>query len=329
MPVPESDSLSIFVVNVGEGDAAVIRTPGGGIVVVDTVAPKKVVRLIMDLGLQEGEDIEELIITHPHRDHFGGMSSLLDKFGVRSVTLPPFWHLEGCGPKSYQALVNRIEKMNVPVDFVSGYSRIYLSDLVAETEDGATSVTDEALHLELLGPPNSLFTSSNIEKKTGYGPNHLSVMAKLVWGEFSMVLAADAQMENWAAFDHEGMLADPCNVLKSSHHGSKNGTQWERLHRLSPGLVIVSSDPDGRHEIPDLIGCAIFRKYVAYKHVVSLTRDTGTIEICVPPSGRYSAFRYADDDKSDIDLSNRIPLTKSDNPTDWGHWLNYRLGQGA
>jgi len=49
-----------------------------------------------------------------------------------------------------------------------------------------------------------------------------------------MILAGDAQMENWAAFDQEGLLEDPCAVLKSAHHGSSNGTQWERLRRLEP-----------------------------------------------------------------------------------------------
>ena len=79
--------------------------------------------------------------------------------------------------------------------------------------------------------------------------------------QISMIIAGDAQMENWASFDREGLLKDECQVLRAAHHGSQNGTQWERIFRLSPNLVVVSSDPEGKDHLPDLSSTAVFTKF--------------------------------------------------------------------
>jgi beta-lactamase superfamily II metal-dependent hydrolase len=68
-------------------------------------------------------------------------------------------------------------------------------------------------------------------------------------------------MENWSFFDEELLLESRYQVLRSYHHGSKNGTQWERLERLDPSTVIVSSNPESTHELPDLYGSAVFTEY--------------------------------------------------------------------
>ncbi|MBU0608802.1 MAG: MBL fold metallo-hydrolase [Armatimonadetes bacterium] len=335
MPVAPSDKLTVYSLNVGEGDTTVIRTPGGRVVVIDAVVPDKLVDLLTQIGLEPGEEIEHFVITHPHRDHFGGAASLLAKYQPHSMTLPPFWHKKGWGPKSYQTLINTIEQQAIPVSFLSGYSRVYLDDLVEMTDSGDPNVlVGEAAAgdpiaggvvpcLEQLGPPNSLI--ANIAPKTGYGENHLSVMSRLTWGKFSMVIAADAQMENWAAFDREGMLADTCQVLRAAHHGSKNGTQWERLQRLAPGFVIVSSDPDGRYKIPDLCGCSAFKEYERYGNFIALTNSTGSIELSISANGQYTAAMFGDGAKEKIDMSKRTPLTRAVNPTDWAKLLNHRL----
>lgn len=101
-----------------------------------------------------------------------------------------------------------------------------------------------------------------------------------------MVFAADAQVENWSHFDREGVLSHSCDILKAAHHGSCRGTQLERLECLDPGFVIVSSDPESSHHLPDVIGAATFKKYEkSAKKPVALTSYTGTIKITVEKNG--------------------------------------------
>jgi hypothetical protein len=122
-------------------------------------------------------------------------------------------------------------------------------------------------------------------------------------------------------------------VLKTAHHGSANGTQWERIHRLGPRCIIVSSDPEAQHDLPDLVGASIFAKLEAAnqhgsgpRKIVALTRHTGTIEIEARSTGGFDAYRYSDIQPDDqIDRNQRVGLRWDNNPTDWGAVLSLRV----
>ena len=55
----------------------------------------------------------------------------------------------------------------------------------------------------MLGPSNGVV--KNLDEAKELNPNHLLVMTRLTFGDFVMVFAADAQMENWAHFDKGGI----------------------------------------------------------------------------------------------------------------------------
>jgi competence protein ComEC len=320
---PSSSELTVYVLNVGQADTSVIRTPGERIIVIDAVCPPKLRHVLERLDVSKGGEIEALVITHPHHDHYRGGGMLLDDYDVRSVYLAPFWYEAGWGAESYKALFNRIEEGDSPVYFVAGYGRVYPDDFATDQGE-STEIREDVPYLELLGPPNGVL--AELERHGACGTNHLSVMARLTWKKFSMVFAADAQMENWASFDREGMLDRGCDVLKAAHHGSKNGTQWERLARLEPGLVIVSSEPYGQHHIPDAIGCAVLKEYQESGKLVTMTRDAGTVEVVAKPTGSYKAYRYQDGKSDDtLNGAKRKLMRSKHRLPHWGQLLEEKL----
>ena len=299
--------LEVYVLNVGQGDTAIIKTPNDNIVVVDAHRPSKA-KDALDVISPDGT-ISHLIVTHPHRDHYSAVSRLLSDNDVKKVTLAPFWHY--AGTPAYHQIINRIEQQHIPLHFVAGYERSY-------PDGGTFPHHQDDLYLELLGPPNDVLESLGSD----LNPNHLSILTRLKYRRFSMVFAADAQMENWAHYDREGMLKGECRVLKAAHHGSKRGTQFERLERLEPELVVVSSDPEATHELPDLIGCAIFLEYDEDEdHTVALTSKTGTIKISVDTAGYADVTAFGEG--SDDLISGLAPGPMSQ--TDWGEILESKL----
>lgn len=318
MPVQPSGNLTIYVLNVSQADTSVIITPQGNILIIDAVRPDKLVNLLGDIGLNDNDEIAELIITHPHVDHFSGANRLIDKYNIKSVTLSPFWNKYGTGPPSYRTMINEIERKRIPVDFISGYSRFY-----PDTDSYSTqsNIDPKDFYIELLGPSNNLI--GGLERCGNLDTNHLSIMSRLNWKNFRMIFAADAQMENWACFDQEGMLESNCNILRTAHHGSCNGTQWERLYRLKPRCVIVSANPDKSHNLPDLIGTSIFAKYSLHnssnepKKIVALTSSTGSIRITKSYQGRYKLECFKEEPDDYIDINTPKNLSWSSNPTDW------------
>ena len=316
-------NLYIYCLNVKQADTNVIITPEGNIIIIDFVRPAKSLRTLENLGIEQGSSIEKLIVTHPHYDHYSGVNALLNNYTIRSITLPPFWNKYGLGPPTYRKILNRVETEVDDVDFLSGYSRIY-PDGAVTTSDSSLVLDKNAFYLELLGPPNGLI--HQLDDATKFDTNHLSIIARINLKKFSMIFAADAQMENWAFFDSEGMLNNSCKILKSAHHGSSNGTQWERLSRLDPSCVIVSSDPGTGHSLPDLIGASVFGKYQVNhdNYVVTITRNTGSIGIKVSASGRAFLRHYRDNPDEPVELDRQQNLNSQSSITDWKGLIDQR-----
>jgi competence protein ComEC len=291
-------ALEIYVLNVGQGDTAILKTPEGNVVVIDAYRPNKVKDALDTISSQQ--TISHLIVTHPHLDHYNAASMLIEDYVVEEVSLAPFWHY--AGTPMYHGIINSIIDRDIPLHFVGGYQRTY-------PDGGTFPHPQQDLYLELLGPPNDILDRLG----TDLNPNHLSVMARLSYGSYCMVFAADAQMENWTHYDREGLLQKECNVLKMAHHGSKNGTQYERLDRLAPELAIVSSDLAGPHNLPDLVGSAICLEYDDEPNcTVALTGDAGTIKITAHANGQWNAISYGEGPPDPISGEVPAPLPQTD-----------------
>ena len=330
MPVVPDGNLHVYVLNVGQADTCVIVTPRGQVIVIDAARPRKLVRFLTHLGLPAHGEIDLLLISHPHSDHFAGANRLVREFHVKKAILTPFWHTFGMGPPTYCNLVAQLHVRGAVCDFLSGYSRWYPESPFGHSHSRYQKIDPDAPYLELFGPTNSLVAS--LERQGVFDTNHLSVMSRFTWRDFRMILAADAQMENWGPFDAEQLLTDKCQVLKAAHHGSGNGTQWERISRLSPQVVIVSSDPTHRHNLPDVVGAVTFAKYASPRNraassvrVVAITEDTGTVRITVTRSGTHRVESFGDRIHQMVNLTAPTLLDYRSNRTDWKLLAGNRL----
>lgn len=316
MPINTNGHCWIFCLNVGQADTTVVATPKGKLIVIDAVKPNKLDRLLSDLGFRSSDHIDHLVVTHPHYDHYSAVQYLVNNYDIDHVTLSSLWQYNENKP-GYNNIINLIDDKGIPLIFLSGYMQYYPDN--TPFRDPYTPC------LELLGPSNQIIV--DLQHANKLDTNHRSVIARLQWQSFIMVFAADAQMENWAHFDTEQMLDCPCDVLRTAHHGSARGTQFERLDRLTPEYVVVSSNPDIDDHLPDLIGCATFVKYAtkSSQPVVALTHKTGTIKIDVDASGSYTVSKYGEDMYQNIDLQTGQPLNSYSNPTDWNSLLASRV----
>lgn len=323
MAANHDGNLHVYILSVGQGDTSVILSPEGKLLIIDAMRPTKILRLLDDIGCDG--TIEQLVITHPHSDHFSGANRLASELTVQEATVAPFWHEFGMGPPTYRQLMSRLSDQGTNVTFLSGYGRWYPEGALTTTMPNHDPEIDpDKPFLELLGPTNGLVR--DLEDAGIFQTNHLTVMSRLTWRNFRMINTGDTQMENWSFFDHERMLEDKCQVLRAAHHGSANGTQWERIDRLSPSLVVVSSDPSAGHQLPDLSGAAIFAKFDSeHGKMAVITRDTGTIHLRVTSTGSRTLRMYGESPTETIDLENSAVLSEASNPTDWRLLLNERI----
>ncbi|MHC4429097.1 MAG: ComEC/Rec2 family competence protein [Planctomycetota bacterium] len=319
---PDGD-LHVYMLSVGQADTSVIVTPQGRVVVIDATRPTKLLGLLGDLGLDG--TVEHLVLTHPHNDHFSAGNRLAQDLIINEAMVAPFWHEFGMGPPTYRKLIVRLRDRGTNTTFLSGYSRWYPDGALTRPADGSDPELDpDKPFLELLGPNNGLVRQ--LEEANVFNTNHLSIMTRLTWHNFRMISTGDAQMENWDFFDRERLMRHSCQVLRAAHHGSPNGTQWERINRLSPSQVIVSSDPGSGHHLPDVTATAIFTKFDSENgQMAVITLDTGTIHLTVNAAGTRTLECFHDTPSGNVDLNNGTALTEVSNPTDWAGLLAQRV----
>jgi competence protein ComEC len=102
--------------------------------------------------------------------------------------------------------------------------------------------------ITILAPSQPFFTKEQM-KAGGNEPNANSVVARLDYGDFSMMLSGDAEQQT-----EDRMLTKDLNlqtdILKVSHHGSKYATAANFLERVKPAVAIVSCGEWNRYGHP-------------------------------------------------------------------------------
>lgn len=209
--------LRVTFLDVGKGDAAVIETPSGKVVIVDTggklangadhgsrtIAPY--------LRSHGSKRISVLLLTHPHPDHISGATTLLQEFPV-GVLLDNGIAADSPEVRRYRQAAR---ERGVPMHIGARGTRISLG---------------EGVTLRVLAPPRTT-TAGRI--------NNTSIVLRLEYGQTAFLLTGDAEADSEAEMIADGQnLA--CNLLKVGHHGSNASTSAALLAAAHPQIAVIS-----------------------------------------------------------------------------------------
>jgi competence protein ComEC len=224
--VPSADApFTLTAMDVGQGDAVLLRTPSVT-VLVDTGEPDAgVTRLLAREGVAR---LDLLVISHPHLDHVGGAPDVLAALPVDVVWLhapPPDVELV---PQVAQ-LLREAELRGIPVRAPPQGALVQLDDLL----------------IEVLGPPPGrpyAWARSELNESS-------IVLRASVEGAGSVLIAGDAERAAQAdllATAGTGVAAD---VLVVPHHGSRTNDP-EFLVAVGARVAVISAGRGNRHGHP-------------------------------------------------------------------------------
>ena len=111
-PAPAPDALEVYVLDVGQGDCILLRTPGGKAMLVDAgeaIYAARIKRFLDGFGITR---LDAVVATHPHTDHIGSMAELISAYEIGTFYLPDTPHTTEstcwkrwsglmCGPKLF------------------------------------------------------------------------------------------------------------------------------------------------------------------------------------------------------------------------------------
>jgi competence protein ComEC len=207
--------LALHFLDVGQGDGAVLRTPGGRWIVIDAGpagerddAGRRVVAPFLER--QGVRALAAIVVSHAHADHLGGIPALVGRFPVGVV-------LEPGGPVPdpvYAAFLTELDRDGIPWHPARSGERFTL----------------DGVEFTVLHPAADW---------AGWGEdvNEDSVVLLVRYGGFEALFTGDAGFAAEAVLRGKVRSVD---LLKVGHHGSRGSTGEELLDSLRPLAAVIS-----------------------------------------------------------------------------------------
>jgi DNA internalization-related competence protein ComEC/Rec2 len=205
---PAEGSMRVTVLDVGQGDALFIQGPTGRRILIDagpaspySDAARRVILPFLDRT--GSRRVDALLLTHGHRDHTGGVPTLLREAEIRSIFAPP-------------DLARRIT--------------LETGRAVTPLASGERIDIGRGARCYGLAPGGEREAEGNAS----------SVVVKLLTPHGSWLLAGDASLDVEERLIRRYGRFLSASVLKVGHHGSGGSTGDGFIDAVSPSIAIIS-----------------------------------------------------------------------------------------
>ena len=243
-----TQDLEVDFLDVGQGDAILIKTPANQNILIDGGPDSAVIKRLSENLPWWDKTIDLMILTHPHDDHVNGLNDVIRRYNVKKILYTGVIH----SSPGFLTWLELIRDRQIPLVIIDRPQKIILG---------------EECYLDFLYPMESVL-GKNVDNL-----NNSSIVAKLVYGQTSFLLMGDAEVEvekellNLAPgpspLEGEGgtirQLAESrgevnlqANVLKVGHHGSDTSSSQEFLEAIKPEITIIQVGADNDFGHPNL-----------------------------------------------------------------------------
>ena len=202
--------LTLHAFDVGQGDAFLFRLPDGSTVMVDAGTRKAAADLVSKLRRLGVRRIDILVASHPHEDHIGGMTKVIESFEIGRFWDSGYNH----GSSIQQTMLATIQEKGIRY----GRPKAGFKEMIGDVT------------LEVLAPGETAITG------TASDANNNGIVLLVTYGGVSFLMMGDVEYRGRQAIGRFPEAA----VIKVSHHGARNGTDKKLLGEVAPRVAILS-----------------------------------------------------------------------------------------
>ena len=215
--------LEVHFLDVGQGDAIYIRTPGEKHYLVDTGTRGARRKIIPYLKYLKVEKLSGVLITHSHLDHAGSLYYLADAFPIETIYSSGYFH----GGSHNKKTLARLKEKKIPMKVLRG------GDVLEWEKD---------VKVNVYHPPKDW--SGNMED-----PNNMSVVVRLSYKDIDFLLTGDAEKHSEKEIlKHKYELKS--EFLKVGHHGSETSSYATFLDTVQPLFAVISCGEGNKFKHP-------------------------------------------------------------------------------
>lgn len=221
-----SDDLEVDFLDIGQGDAMLIKAPEGQNILIDGGPDSKIIDCLSDELPWWDRTIDLMILTHPHDDHVSGLIEVLKRYEVKKIAYTGVPH----NSPSFLEWLKTIKEKNISL-------------IIIDREQKITLGPD--CFLEFLYPNQAIFG------KKAVNLNNTSIINKLTYKHNKFLFTGDAEieLENILLNNNFDLKAD---VLKIGHHGSDTSSSEKFLKAVDPKFGIIEVGKNNKFNHPSL-----------------------------------------------------------------------------
>jgi competence protein ComEC len=256
----QSCPVRVTYLYVGQGDAILIEAAGQTLLI--DAGPRQEqgeqvwdagTRFILPYLQRRGiKRIDNVILSHAHLDHFGGLSGILAEIPVKNIWVPA----ESPSSSAYLDLLSRIQIYGANLLSPRSGQQLFLSPELKLTfwQGLAESGPDES-----------------------HGVNNQSLVVQLKHQDLTFLFAGDVEAEAEQALLEQLAGRLKADIFKIPHHGSDTSSSEAFLAAIKPREAIVSVGINNRfhHPVPEVLA-----RYQSLGTRVWRTDQQGAVCVC-------------------------------------------------
>ena len=221
-PGEEGVALRVHILDVGQADCILIQGPEKTMVIDggESSDIRLIVRYLRDQGVGA---IDYYLNTHPHSDHYGGITQVMEAIPTGEFLYHPVPEEHTPTTRGYQKLIS------------------YLAESKTKTtvlDPGDTVALGNGAVLTILAP---------LEEYDDMNNN--SLVGRLTYGENAFLFTGDAEKKSEKVILESGAELR-ANVYSIPHHGSNTGMTQKFLDAVNPQYATISVGKDNDYGHP-------------------------------------------------------------------------------
>ena len=234
--------LDIYVIDVEGGNATLLVSPQGESLLIDTgntgaAAPRDADRIIAATKDAKLQQIDHLVTTHWHGDHFGGMAELAKRMPIREfidhgANAQPAAATDAFLKDTYPELYSKAKHTVAKPGDKIGFSGL---NVLVVTSAGETIKTP----LPAAGKPNPYCAEFKPGQNNAEDPQ--SVGVHITFGKFRTIHLGDLTMNKEFELMCPNNRLGTVDVLLGLHHGQATSNSEVLVHAIRPRVAIMNN----------------------------------------------------------------------------------------